>query len=523
VDSPLTTYITLACTSGVLNLFLCGYVLFKRHNYGKIATFFVLSTAATTIYCFGYAFSLTSETLTQMRFWSIVQYFGMPFAPPFGLLFVMQYMGMKLSARRITSMLIIPMLSLLLNATNDWHHWHYKDYRVHGELGVPFYEIEVGIGYVIHGCYTFFCMLASLLLLFKRWRETTRSYRPQFISLMGAQLIPMVTAFLYLVGVTPQGVDPVPMVVSVSSILFMWAIVSSRMLTIIPIAKETIFHSISDGVLVVGDSNRLVEYNLACQKMFPALNRTMYGQHLEQVWKTLFGVDLPFNPDLVGFTQQLEWTVNTDSHIYQVRLSPVQPVGNRRAGLLIIFTDMTELKRLQFRLEQLAYYDDLTRIYNRRAFFEQCERYFEESKSKGSPFTIVLFDIDHFKRVNDTYGHYIGDQVLVHVVQVCKTMLRGDMLFARYGGEEFVLALRGHTALEAQVLIEQIRREIASQPLQVDNKRIAVTSSFGIAETAGQPEATLQQLLHQADEALYASKRSGRNQSTIYRQDITSG
>lgn len=516
MDSSLTTYITLVCASGVLNLFLCVYLFWRRQHFGNIATFFVLSTAATTVYCFGYAFSLTSETLAQLRFWNIVQYFGLPFASPLGLLFVMQYLGLKLTAKRIALILTIPVLSLAMNVTNDWHHWHYKVYQIHEEYGAPFYAIEVGIWFVVHGTYLFGCMLASLLLLLSRWKETTRSYRPQLVSLLCAQLIPMVTAFLYLIGVTPTGIDPVPMVVGASSVLFVWAIVSSRMLTIIPIAKETIFHSMSDGVLVVGNADRLIEFNQACQKMFASLNRSMFGQHLNQVWETLFNTALPFNPAVAAVTQELELSVQREERTYRIRISPLQQTSKRRAGLLIIFTDITELKRLQVRMEQLAYYDELTQIYNRRAFFEQCERYYAEVKRKGKPFSLVLFDIDHFKSVNDTYGHIMGDRVLVHVVQVCKTMLQGNMLFARYGGEEFVLALRGYTASEAQVLTDQIRRKIEAQPLNADGIDISVTSSFGIAEATGSPEETLHQLLLQADEALYMSKRNGRNQLSVY-------
>ena len=209
MDSPLTAYMTLVVASGVLNLLMGCYVVAKRHLYEKIFTYFILATAATTIYCFSYAFSLTSSTLEQLRFWSVMQYFGMPFAPPFGLMFVLKYLGYRVTRARVAALLVIPTLSLLSNATNELHHLHYKKYQVHETFGAPYNDIEVGVTYIIHGSFTFVCLLSGLLLLCSRWKDTAKTYRPQLVSLIGAHLIPMVTSFLYLVGVTPAGLDPV--------------------------------------------------------------------------------------------------------------------------------------------------------------------------------------------------------------------------------------------------------------------------------------------------------------------------
>lgn len=518
MNSPLTAYITLVCVSGVLNLFLGLYVFLKRRLYTNISTFFLLGTAATTVYCFGYAFSLTSSTVEQLRFWSVLQYFGMPFAPPFGLLFVLKYLGYRLTKRRIAALLAIPVLSLLSNATNELHHLHYKQYKIHETLGAPYNDIEVGVTYIIHGSFLLLCFFSSLFLLLSRWKDTNWAYRPQLVSLIGAHLIPMVTSFLYLIGVTPAGIDPVPMVVGLSSILMWWTIESSRLLTIIPIAKDTIFHSISDGVIVLDKPGRLVEFNDSCRLMFHRLNRSMFGLTLEKVWPVLFGSSSPSAPELGAQSQELEVVAREpEERIYQVRVSPLkQNEHSSWTGTVMIITDITEFKRLQRKLEQHAYFDELTQIFNRRAFFERCEEGYARSKQDAFTFTTILFDIDNFKKVNDTYGHNAGDQVLIHVVQVCKSCLTDDVLFARYGGEEFVLALFGRTAAEGKDFAERLREKIASHPLNVDGTVIHVTSSFGVAETTGREEELLQNLLNCADEALYAAKRRGRNQICVY-------
>lgn len=109
MNLDLTAYITLICTSGVLNLYLCFYVFIKRHHYANIAHLFILHTGFTSIYCMGAAFSLLSVNLGEMKFWTAIQYVGMPFSPPAGLLFVMQYVGIK-----VRKNIFLPFLSFHL-------------------------------------------------------------------------------------------------------------------------------------------------------------------------------------------------------------------------------------------------------------------------------------------------------------------------------------------------------------------------------------------------------------------------
>jgi diguanylate cyclase (GGDEF)-like protein len=125
-------------------------------------------------------------------------------------------------------------------------------------------------------------------------------------------------------------------------------------------------------------------------------------------------------------------------------------------------------------------------------------------------------DIDYFKKVNDTFGHHIGDQLLIHVVDVCRAQLKEGMLFARYGGEEFVLALKGYTLSEGVAFANQLRKAIEGETLITTEGVISVTFSSGVAEAANETNETLYQLLNKADKTLYAAKREGRNQVQVY-------
>jgi diguanylate cyclase (GGDEF)-like protein/PAS domain S-box-containing protein len=512
MNSQLTAFITLSCTSGVLNLYLCLYVFLQRYNYTKIAQLFISYTALIAVYCFASAFGLIATTLGTIKVWTAIQYVGMAFSTPLGLLFIMQYLGFRLTRKKIMALLAIPFISLIMVATNDIHHFHYRVFEIDPVLGTPYVYQEIGIWYIIHGMFTFGCMFVSFLLVLIHWKETTKAYRQQLIALMCGQLIPMITAFIYLLGLTPQGVDPVPMVLWASSFLYLWSINSSRLFRVMPVAKDAIFHSINDGVIVLDESERLIEFNQACSKVFPQLTRSMIGRDIRKAWLEVTGQTMPFTLEAAVNTQDIEIVLS--NHTYQVRITELQHV-NHGKGLLLIFTDITELKELQRQLEQQAYYDELTQINNRRAFFQQCNQAYSEAGEASSAFTVILMDIDHFKNVNDTYGHAIGDQLLVHVVKVCQSVLKKGELFARYGGEEFVLALNYYTLSEGQALANLLCNSVESQPLMTTEGAIRATISCGVAEgTIGQE--TLYQLLNNADKALYAAKQAGRNRVHVY-------
>lgn len=513
MNPTLTAYAALICTSGVLNFYLCLYVYQKRHRYKDIADPFILYTAAISIYCFAAAFSLTSTTLAQLKFWNSIQYLGLPFFSPLGLLFVMRYVGMKVTKKKCIAFLSLPFVTWLMVVTNDLHHLHYRVVEIDPVLGAPYIYQEIGSWYVVHGIYMFSCMFVAFLLLISPWKETASVYRPQLIALMCGQLVPMLTAFLYLMGWTPQGIDPVPMVIWLSSLFYLWSINSSRLFLITPVAKDAIFNSINDGVIVLNESRQLIEYNQACRRMLPELNESMLGWDFGKVWNIFSENPFPLQIEHMLLDQGATREIDYGGRVYQVRTSLLEQAGESR-GCLLIFTEITELKKLQEKLEYLAFHDELTQIYNRRAFLQQCGLEYTAAKNESALFTVVLMDIDHFKRVNDTYGHHVGDQLLVHAVNVFQSQLREDHLFARYGGEEFIVALKGYSLPDAKLLGEQLRSSLEKQPIFIEQELVTVTLSVGIAET--EKEEKLEQLLNKADKALYSAKQGGRNQVCIY-------
>jgi diguanylate cyclase (GGDEF)-like protein len=162
-------------------------------------------------------------------------------------------------------------------------------------------------------------------------------------------------------------------------------------------------------------------------------------------------------------------------------------------------------------LEQISITDGLTQVYNRRYFMERLRQEVKRVSRYGPPASLLMLDIDHFKNVNDTYGHQAGDVVLSNVAGLIRDKLRETDLFARYGGEEFILLATGTEKAGAFILAERLRKLIEGAVFTHGNSRIAVTISIGIGTWDSSINEDFEELIRRADAALYRAKEQGRN------------
>ena len=160
---------------------------------------------------------------------------------------------------------------------------------------------------------------------------------------------------------------------------------------------------------------------------------------------------------------------------------------------------------------RLTIQDGLTRIHNQRALTEFLDREVARSQRHKRPLSVLLFDIDRFKAINDTHGHLCGDFVLRELAECIRSTIRKEDLFARYGGEEFCMVLVETSEEEARGAAERVRALIEAHEFQFEDTRIKLTISVGVATTTGESVVTPADLLRVADERLYQAKRGGRN------------
>ena len=520
MNTIISNYIVIVAISGVLNAILAILAYYKETDFAGVKPFIAIALTS-AIYTFGFALELSGHSLEEISLFLKIEYLGMPFIAPSSLIMVLHFVGLErlINRRKIAALYTVPLITTLLVWTNEYHHLFYRSIYLRANTPSPLVDIVMGPWYIVHGCFTFGCMLASTILMLWQWNRMKRVYRRQMVTILTGIFLPMLGAILYLLGKTPYGMDPVPIIMSLTSVLYIWAIQSRGMLTAAPIARENLFESMRDGVLVADRFDMLIDYNRAAAEMILGLDAAAIGKPLAQLF-------LPAGKDAVSYVldsdpllqeeREMEWVAGDTTYFYQIRSSPVLKRNGHWAGRLIMLIDVTERTLLQDKLTHLATIDSLTGIYNRPYFMELSRKRLAESASAQTPISLILLDIDHFKSINDRYGHEHGDIALQHVVEVCSRHIRENDLFGRYGGEEFVLCLPGTALNEAALIANTLRMDLEQSILHTVSETIQVTASFGVVE-ASHPKVSLEEMLVEADQALYTSKRSGRNAVHISR------
>lgn len=170
--------------------------------------------------------------------------------------------------------------------------------------------------------------------------------------------------------------------------------------------------------------------------------------------------------------------------------------------------------RLRDSLHDAAFRDSLTRLYNRRYVFKIFRDELKRYQRYAEPFSVMLIDADHFKQINDRFGHRAGDAALKAIAKACNASVRDTDIVGRFGGEEFIILLPHTRAGDAAIVAERIRQAILESGVQWQGQRLDVRLSLGVAE-AGLHADGFDELITAADQALYTAKRNGRNQTVI--------
>lgn len=225
----------------------------------------------------------------------------------------------------------------------------------------------------------------------------------------------------------------------------------------------------------------------------------------EVYWILLVASCLLFMGNFLDFIDELTITLNILDFLEDI----FKPVG-------FVLLLLASFRWVKFHNEQsqllthLAETDHLTGIFNRRAFADKVEVLMRSTCQDNTEVSIIIFDIDHFKIINDTYGHQMGDQMLIEISKAIRPVIRKGDCFARQGGEEFIVLLKDTSSYEAAFVAEKIRCCVENIRINHNQDELICTVSLGLA-TVPTKELVLEQLIARADKALYAAKAKGRN------------
>jgi diguanylate cyclase (GGDEF)-like protein len=277
---------------------------------------------------------------------------------------------------------------------------------------------------------------------------------------------------------------------------------------IIPVATITAMDYIKEGFILTDAEGNYLSCNSAALKIFPSITKFSKG-------RSVFSAD-GWPEELKNLdSEKTDFSITREgTRYYQTSISSVFSHDNLLKAKIILIRDVTEATLLMKELENAAYTDALTGLYNRRHFSELATMTVERSRRLKKSIYTVMLDLDLFKLVNDTYSHAAGDLVLKTTAGIIRQTVRSYDVVGRYGGEEFVLILTDTDLNGAWQLLERIRKNVAKSEVKYQEAAIRITCSVGFA--IFNDDDSLEQAIHKADLALYAAKNEGRNMVKLF-------
>ncbi|MDQ2919180.1 MAG: sensor domain-containing diguanylate cyclase [Verrucomicrobiota bacterium] len=281
-----------------------------------------------------------------------------------------------------------------------------------------------------------------------------------------------------------------------------------RFLSSHPIAYETVFQKIRDGVVILDHNNTIMDINSAAATGLGKSPGEIIRQNFEKAfepWRDILGKYLS-EPDLQDAIELdfADW----ERHIL-LSITPLERPDETLNERILTLRDITDRNQYQISLETLAFHDPLTRIANRRKFQEEFEIALEKSKISGEPTAVLYFDLNHFKAVNDTFGHETGDEFLKYVAARVASVLRKPDLPARLGSDKFAALLHNCDAAGLEIVLERMLENV-QRPFKVGEHTLIADLSIGAAFYPADGN-NMSELLHHADAEMYLAKQQKHN------------
>lgn len=522
-------YVPFFVISGVISL-LISWVMFRQKNVSG-SSFLAIVFFFLGMWTILAALEASSGNLQTKIILSKIQYFPIQNMTPFLVMFVLSYSG-RISPpypRKYLLLWVVPVIIISLALTNELHGLIWSGFSAIDPQTKLMVYYQGGAYWIMEAYYIVLLAAMMILLAVEMVKSPHARYRWQIGLMMLAILGPSIGGIIYVSNFNPMpGLDWGSVGVTFTALIMSTSLFGFRFLNIVPIAREMLLEQMEVGVIVIDSNRRVIDLNPALGYFFPNHNLRL-GSPAEKAFK-LMGLN-EITPQRVGYPIHQEIILNHERwYCLDFKLTELFS-NNRFVGWLgelrdISFqkkavqeketinqqlqTQIHEIQILQQELREQAIRDPLTNLFNRRFFDESFTLELAGARRSGRSICLLLIDIDHFKDVNDQFGHLSGDRVLRNFGRLMVEKTRKSDVVCRYGGEEFIILMNDMKIEEACERAEILRKAFEEMCLQDQSIRKSVTISAGISEFPlhGDEENTL---IGKADDALYAAKQAGRN------------
>lgn len=484
------------------------------------------------------ALEMSAHQQSCKMFWAGMAWPAILGVPTLWSVFLWQYINSirsPLKPLTVTALLAMPVVFWLIALSNPWHMLFYgaASAPISPEPNAPI-AYEHGLLFYLAAAYGYPFMLVCIAITLRAAFLSRAVHRRHYLVFLVLTTIPWGANFSYVAfGWTLFGFDPTPFSFALTIAGFGWLISGLRLFDLLPVARHLLLDALMDPVLVIDPQRRVIEANPAALRMANMKEKDWHGRSLAQwpyIGERLDGIlQQPEQEDaqqvLSVAARQQHFEVRVQSIFRTTREGPVT------LGQMIYLRDVTAFQRSQQQLaealalskQQLATIsglhetlqsqalrDPLTGLYNRRYLEEFFARELARAQRDESPINLAMVDLDHFKWLNDTHGHAVGDDALKGVAAFFSDELRNTDAAFRIGGEEFLLVLPGAQPEEALVKLTSLCERFAARPLETRAGPLRLTMSIGVAYCPSNAS-DLDSLMQQADRQLYRAKGSGRN------------
>jgi diguanylate cyclase (GGDEF)-like protein/PAS domain S-box-containing protein len=488
------------------------------------------------IWSVSYALTWAVVPLTYKIFWLKVMYIGVVMIPGPFLIFTLNITHRKewVTFRNMMLLVIEPAIMLII----VWGvpRLVFTSIAPVTNEGYRMMEVLRGTWFWVNTAYSYVIILLSFILLILSYRSANPIFRMQYLYILYGSVISFgFSVYTQTNDTAFNQLDITPIAFGVSGMVYAYTIFRHRFMDLVPIARSRLIENMSDGVLVLDAQGRVVDINPAMKNFLDGEPKSFLGKHVSEalnIWTE------STEYLLTGLETRTELRLpNKSSRYLDLRVTPLYDEDESLSGRLIIFRDITDRKEvekdlrhamdrmqtqlieiglLQSQLREQAIRDALTNLFNRRYLEETLERELARASREVYPLCIVMMDIDHFKEVNDTYGHEAGDLVLKTLAHTVTNQSRQGDFVCRFGGEEFVLVMPNIGIDVARDRANALHKSITTQFIPFGRVNLNITISMGISWFPVHGEKK-EDLLRAADRALYAAKRAGRNRVYVYR------
>lgn len=412
------------------------------------------------------------------------------------------------------SIYIIPFITILIRLTNSFHHGFSSDAHL-----VPFdtfwlIKSTPGFGYYIQIIYAMITTFAVIFMFIFKLVRSGPSERKKFAAMLIASILPLIAVFISVFDPFDLPLDYTALTLPISVFILAISIITTDKLQLKSKVRFDLFQSSTDGHIIIGQNNIIVDFNQIAEEFFKHhnvhLNRnsinsefTVINQNkdLQEIFNN--------NEDIFEF-----YSFEHDEY-WEITTRMIKDKSDKINGRLKTLYETTSKVKSRLELEKLSKTDELSTLNNRRELMDQGKIWVQQNRDLNTYLAVIFFDIDFFKKVNDTFGHSVGDDVIRNIGALLRKRFRSTDIVTRYGGEEFVVMIKVTSNDEAHKLALRTLKDIEDFSFIKADPSYKLTVSAGIAFAHN--DDNLETLIDSADKAMYQAKQAGRNQVCIHK------